>query len=71
MADDPARPRTRTGRRIILVIPENASPQVMAFSNEVKALLDKSFIVRMETDEEVTPIETQLKEFPFVVKILG
>jgi len=71
MVDDPARSRTRTGRRVILVIPENASPQVMSFANEVKALLDKSFIVRMETDEEVTPVETQLKEFPFVVKILG
>ncbi len=71
MADGPSIPRTRTGRRIVLVVPENAAPSVLAFVNEVKSLLDKAFVVRMQTDEEVTPVESAVRDIPFVVKVIG
>ncbi len=67
----PPPPRTRTRQRITLVVPADASPQVLAFSKQVQALLGGVFVVRLETDEEITPVESSLKDFPFVVKIIG
>lgn len=67
----PPLPRTRTRQRITLVVPADASPQVLTFAKQVQGLLGSAFVVRLETDEEVTPVESGLKDFPFVVKIIG
>ena len=67
----PPPPRTRTRQHITLVVPADASPQVLAFADQVRTLLGGVFVVRLETDEEITPIETVFKNFPFVVKIIG
>lgn len=63
--------RTRTRQRVTLVVPADASPQVLAFAKEVQDVLGGVFVVRLETDEEITPVETVLKDFPFVIKIIG
>ena len=55
----------------MLVVPTDASPQVLAFAKQVQALLGIAFQVRLETDEEITPVDSGLNNFPFVVKILG
>jgi hypothetical protein len=50
----------------------DASPTVLSFASEVKGLLETAFVVRIESaDEEVTPTEIPLKDFPFIVKIVG
>lgn len=66
-----ARPRTRTKQRVTLVVPADAGPQVLAFADQVRILLGGAFIVRLETDDEITPAETRLNELPFVLQILG
>lgn len=55
----------------MLVVPADAGPQVLAFADQVRTLLGGAFIVRLETDDEITPVETRLNDLPFVLQILG
>lgn len=71
MTDKPATPRTRTRQRIMLVVPTDASPPVLSFAKQVQELLGGEFVVRLATDDEITPVEGRMSNFPFVLKILG
>lgn len=71
MTDQPTLPRTKTRQRITLIVPADATPPILAFAKQVQELLGGAFVVRLETDDEVTPVESRMSNFPFMLKILG
>jgi hypothetical protein len=71
MTDKPSLSRTATRQRITLIVPADATPPVLAFAKQLQDLLGGTFAVRLESDDEVTPVESRMSNFPFMLKILG